>query len=279
MDENAANGDKGPAETSQGDHALKFYLRLNLIFMALVTLVAAAFTLWRPTAGHIAGLILASALTISTFFVGRLSQRGYGFIMLAVAALFAVTAQFARADWGMEPYEFGVGAVSIGAIALGLIFTNKKTGETDARVEDRVGAFVLLSLLVVAAAVVWHGASTFAHPVSCVFMEGLAALADVAGERWKGRLAYAAVLPIAAIVADHVQPAWPRVALDRIEANYRVIRAHSHSWQVWAPLFAGMSSLINSLNRRTPWRVAVARMAGIVVAIWLLLVVADISFG
>jgi hypothetical protein len=267
------------AGTKQDDRALKYYLRLNRIFAVALTLVGAAFTVWHPTFVHIAGLFLVFALTLCTFFAERLSSRGFGFVMLAVAALFAIAVEFVRADWGMEPYEFGVAAVSIGGVALGLILANKKTAEIDARVENGVGILVLLSLLAVAAIVEWRGAPSFAHPAGWVFVEALGALADVAGERWKGRLAWAAILPIAVIVANHIQSQWPRAALGRLTTIYRLMRLHSHSWMLWAPLFAGVGSLIRSLSIRRPWRSAVIRLAAIVAAIWFLLVIADATFG
>jgi len=50
----------------------------------------------------------------------------------------------------MEPYEFGIAAVSTGAIAMSLVLPNKKTGEADVRFENSVGVVVLLGLITAA---------------------------------------------------------------------------------------------------------------------------------
>jgi hypothetical protein len=249
------------------DRAFQYYLRLNRIFMLALLVLSASIVAWRPTAPRVAGLILATAVFILAFFVNRVSSRRFGFGILAVAGIFAVAGEFAGVGWGMEPYEFGIEAVTLGALALGWIFTNKKTGEANVQMEDGVGVFVFVSLLVVAGIVVWLGTPSIAHPAGLVFLEALGALADVAGDRWKKRLALVAIFPIAGLVADQAKPEWRRLTLYGLHSSYTLLRSHSHMWMVWPILFGGLSNLVASLNRRRAWRPALVRLTGIVTAI------------
>jgi len=69
---------------------LRYYFRLNPVWFILPMLVvAAAITLWHPTRGRVAGLVIVAALTLLNLFVTRISTRAFGFGMLAVAGLLA----------------------------------------------------------------------------------------------------------------------------------------------------------------------------------------------
>jgi hypothetical protein len=266
-------------EGKKTDSVFRYYLRLNQIFMLALLVLAIVITAWRPTAPRVAGLVLVAALTAVYLFVNRTSVRMYGFGMLTVAGLIAAVGEFARPSWGMEPSEFGVAAVTLGAIALGLISTNKKTREPNVHLENGVGAFVLLSLLIVAGIVAWRGAPTFSHPAGLVFIEALAALADVAGERWKWRLALTSIFPIAVLVAGYAKPELRYLTFYRLRSGYAFLGIHSHSWMIWPLLFAGLNSLVVSFNKRRKWSAALVRLLGIVTAIWMLLLIVEVVLG
>jgi hypothetical protein len=263
----------------RSDSGLRLYLGLNQIFILALLALAVVIAAWHPTAPRIAGLALLAALTIVYLFVNRASPRVYGFGLLALAGLFVTFGEFALPGWGMEPSEFGVSAVTLGAIALGLISTNKKTGEPNAYLENGVGTLVLLSLLIVTGIVAWRGAPTITHPAGLVFMEALAALADVAGERWKWRLALTSIFPIAVLVAEYAKPEWRHLTFYGLHPGYAFLRSHTHSWMIWPVLFVGLNSLIVSLKKQRGWRASLVRLLGIVIGVWVLLLLVEAILG
>jgi hypothetical protein len=195
--------------TPQQEAAYRYFVRLNQLFALALFVIALIFVAIFPTGPRIAGLIILAGLTVVTLLWERISVRRIGFAALAVAGITAIVTRFAHEGWPVEPDEIAKWAVGIGAIGVALIVTNKKSGEPNRRFENIVGTLALVSLLSVAGLVaVFGGAGTVANPAGLVALEALGAMAEMAGEKWKMRLALAALFPIAALLADHIQPAW-----------------------------------------------------------------------
>lgn len=195
--------------TPQQEAAFRYVIRLNRIMLIGILVVAAIITAFNPTAFRLAGFGIAAMLVGASFLIGgKISLRTIGWATIAIAGVTAIIAKYAPESWPMAPEDLGIAAVSIGALGFSLAFTSKKTGEVYPRVENTAGILVLLAQVGVAGMVVFGGSKTVANPIGLVALEGVGALADMAGKRWTLRLALTSVFPIAAFLADHVHPNW-----------------------------------------------------------------------
>ena len=103
----------------------------------------------------------------------------------------------------------GVKALGTRTSIVGLIFTNKRSGEPTPLFEYRCGVLACCLLLAAGALLaVFGGTRTFFNPTGVVLLECIVGVAELAGERWKMRLSLVALLPMAALLGDRCAPGW-----------------------------------------------------------------------
>ncbi|MGC2354394.1 MAG: hypothetical protein WA496_13430 [Candidatus Udaeobacter sp.] len=195
--------------TPEQQAAFRYFVRLNKLFAVALFVIALIFVAIFPSAPRVAGIVILAGLTVAIVLVQKISLRKIGFVSLFVACVTAIVATLWREGWPVEPDEISKWAVGIGAVGVMLIVSNKKTGQPNTLFQNCVGALALLLLVTAGGLVIVLGAATtVATPLGLVALEGVGALVEMAGEKWKVRLALAALFPIGAMVFDHVQPEW-----------------------------------------------------------------------
>jgi hypothetical protein len=136
----------------------------------------------------------------------------------------------------------------------------------------------MVGLVAVTVVVIVRGASTVSRPAGLVALEALAAVADMAAEKWKWKLAFASIFPVAGILVDYLDPQWRQQILHAFGSSWGYLTFHTHSYMVWPMLFAGMNEIIKNIGARRGWRVTLARLVGTTAGIWSLLVAAEAYF-
>jgi hypothetical protein len=259
--------------TPQQEANFRYFVRVNRLFYVVVLAAGTVFVIFRPTAPRVAGLVIIAVITASSFFLGRVSLRVYGFSFLALASVLLIVAKLAGSGWPMDSHEFEIMAISSSVIGLGLVFTSNRTGEPNPRFEEAAGVMAMIWLAGITAFVIWRGGSIGVW----ISAEAAAALADSANKKWKTRLSVVALLPIAALTVSFLQLGWKPQYNSSIHHAFSFFVSHNHTWMIFPVISAFGATCLGAINAKVSRRAAVRFGLLFAGAIWLVLFLVDAS--
>lgn len=243
----------------------RLYRRTAWILAAVWFAVALIAVLLFKTPAAYAGFAIVTILCLLMVLTGSgASPRVVGFGILMLAAVIAIVAEFAGPDWPMDGAALATLAVTAGAFGVGQVFWSRRHGAPEPWIENWAGWMALAGLLGFAVAAVLVRLDYVTSPTALVGVEGVAALAELAGKRWMVRLSLAAIVAAVTLLSS-LRPELPAQALSWLQGA----RDWMSAQQLWSVVLPPGIWLLFCLKSRPGWSATWTGFAFVALVAWI----------